>query len=109
MDTLDLNTILIPLLWVFATLTLFSGAFLVVRSFLNYRAQINRSMNMDLEVVRVTKIFKEKGERSENGEAWKEEIGAMEQLLTTLSNIKEKKSLWAHFLYSEPYMALEIA
>ncbi|MDD5464003.1 MAG: type IV secretion system DNA-binding domain-containing protein [Candidatus Moranbacteria bacterium] len=109
MDTFDLNTILIPLLWVFATLTLFSGAFLVVRSFLNYRAQINRSMNMDLEVVRVTKIFKEKGERSENGEAWKEEIGAMEQLLTTLSNIKEKKSLWAHFLYSEPYMALEIA
>ncbi|HBI34418.1 MAG TPA: hypothetical protein DEA43_01290 [Candidatus Moranbacteria bacterium] len=109
MNTLDLNTILIPLLWVFATLTLFSGAFLVVRSFLNYRAQINRSMNMDLEVVRVTKIFKEKGERSENGEAWKEEIGAMEQLLTTLSNIKEKKSLWAHFLYSEPYMALEIA
>ncbi|KKQ53622.1 MAG: hypothetical protein US70_C0001G0026 [Parcubacteria group bacterium GW2011_GWD2_38_11] len=109
MNTLDLNVILIPLLWVFGTLTLLSGAFLIVRSFLNYRAQINRSMNMDLEVVRVTKIFKERGERNENGEAWKEEIGAMEQLLTTLSNIKEKKSLWAHFLYSEPYMALEIA
>ena len=109
MDTLDLNAILITLVWIFSAITFLSGAFLVARSFLNYRAQINRSMNMDLEVVRVTKIFKEKGERVGDGEAWKEEIGAMEQLLTTLSNIKEKKSLLAHFLYSEPYIALEIA
>ncbi|KKQ13025.1 MAG: hypothetical protein US25_C0043G0001 [Candidatus Moranbacteria bacterium GW2011_GWE1_36_7] len=87
MNILDLNVILIPLLWVFATLTLLSGFFLVLRSFLNYRAQINRSMNMDLEVVRVTKIFKERNERAGEAEAWKEEIGAMEQLLTTLSNI----------------------
>ncbi|KKP97585.1 MAG: hypothetical protein UR99_C0009G0017 [Candidatus Moranbacteria bacterium GW2011_GWD2_36_12] len=109
MNILDLNVILIPLLWVFATLTLLSGFFLVLRSFLNYRAQINRSMNMDLEVVRVTKIFKERNERAGEAEAWKEEIGAMEQLLTTLSNIKEKKSIVGHFLYSEPYIALEIA
>ncbi|MDD5397140.1 MAG: type IV secretion system DNA-binding domain-containing protein [Candidatus Moranbacteria bacterium] len=109
MDTLDLNTFLIPLTWIFSAITLFSGIFLVLRSFLNYRAQINRSMNMDLEVVRVTKIFKEKGEQSRESDAWKDEIGAMEQLLTTLSNIKEKKSIIGHFLYSEPYIALEIA
>ncbi|NTW27072.1 MAG: type IV secretion system DNA-binding domain-containing protein [Candidatus Moranbacteria bacterium] len=109
MNEIDLNLFLLPLMWIFVTLTLLSGIFLVVRSFLNYRAQINRSMNMDLEIVRVTKILKEKGERTGEGEAWKEEIGAMEQLLTTLSNIKEKKSIIGHFLYSEPYIALEIA
>jgi hypothetical protein len=110
MDALDLNAIFFPLIWILSTVVLVSGIFWVLRSFLNYRAQINRSMNMDLEVVRVTKVFKEKGERgSDGGEAWKEEIGSMEQLLTTLSSIKEKKSIIGHFLYSEPYIALEIA
>lgn len=109
MDTIDLNIFLIPLAWSFSVIVFVSGAFLVIRSFLNYRAQINRSMNMDLEIVRVTKIFKEKSAQADNANAWKEEIGAMEQLLTTLSNIKEKKSIIGHLLYSEPYIALEIA
>ena len=109
MDTFDPNIILIPLAWSFSVIVFVSGAFLVLRSFLGYRGQINRSMNMDLEIVRVTKIFKEKNDRAENSESWKDEIGAMEQLLTTLANIKEKKSFIGHFLYSEPYIALEIA
>ncbi|EKE19365.1 MAG: hypothetical protein ACD_9C00038G0001, partial [uncultured bacterium] len=109
MDTIDLNIFLIPLAWSFSAIVFVTGAFLVLRSFLNYRAQINRSMNMDLEVVRVTKIFKEKNGQNDNADAWKEEIGSMEQLLTTLSNIKEKKSIIGHFLYSEPYIAMEIA
>lgn len=109
MDILDINTLLVSLVWLLSAIVLLSGLFLIMRSFLNYRAQINRSMNMDLEVVRVTKIFKEKSERTGEGEAWKEEIGAMEQLLGTLANIKEKKSILGHFLYSEPYIALEIA
>jgi hypothetical protein len=111
MDTLlDLNTILIPLTWLFSVAAVSSGAFLVLRSFLNFRAQINRSMNMDLEVVRVTKIFKDKSEtQPRDSAAWKDEIGSMEQLLGALANIKEKKSILGHFLYSEPYIALEIA
>ncbi len=110
MDTIDLNIFLLPLTWFFSLVTLFSGGFLVLRSFINYRAQINRSMNMDLEVVRVTKIFKEKGvQNAANADEWKAEIGAMEQLLTTLANIKEKQSIISHFLYSDPYIALEIA
>ena len=109
MDTIDLNSILIILTWIFATMALVSGGLMVLKSFFGYRSQINRSMNMDLEVVRVTKVFKEKGERDDSGEGWKGEIGAMEQLLTSLSSIKEKKSIIGHFLYSEPYIALEIA
>ena len=109
METLDLNVFLIPLAWTLSVITFVSGGFWVIRSFLNYRGQINRSMNMDLEIIRVTKIYKEKSDNQGNAEAWKEEIGAMEQLLTTLSNIREKKSFIGHFLYSEPYIALEIA
>ena len=110
METFDPNIILMPLAWALSAITFISGVFLILRGFLNYRAQINRSMNMDLEIVRVTKIFKEKKDTTAGeSEIWKEEIGAMEQLLTTLSNIREKKSLWEHFLYNEPYIALEIA
>ncbi|MEI7890730.1 MAG: TraM recognition domain-containing protein [bacterium] len=109
MDTLDLNVFLFPLIWIFSFITFVSGVFLVLRSFFGYRAQINRSMNMDLEVVRVTKIFKEKSQTDADGQVWKSEIGAMEQLLTTLATIKESKSFLGHFLYGEPYIALEIA
>lgn len=110
MDTIDPNIFLIPVAAVLSVVAFASGLFLVLRSFLNYRSQINRSMNMDLEIVKVTKIFKDKNEQRVGENApWKEEIGAMEQLLTTLANLKEKKSLWAHILYSEPYIALEIA
>ncbi len=109
MNTPDLNIILIPLTWFLSVIAFLSGVYLVVRSFFNYRGQINRSMNMDLEIVRVSKVFKEKSEATGGAEAWKEEIGAMEQLLTTLSGIREKTSILNHFLYSEPYIALEIA
>lgn len=109
MNSFDPNIFLVPLAYSLSVIVFLSGAFLVLKSFLNYRAQINRSMNMDLEVVRVTRIIKEKGSQADAANAWKEEIGAMEQLLTTLSNIKEKKSLLGHFLYSEPYLAMEIA
>lgn len=64
---------------------------------------------MDLEIVRVAKITKDRNAQNENPNIWKEEIGAMEQLLTTLANIKERKSFIGHLLYSEPYIALEIA
>lgn len=109
MDTFDPNVILIPLLWIFSVLVFLSGGFMVLRSFLNFRGQINRSMNMDLEVIRVSKVFKDRKETVGDTEQWKEEIGSMEQLLTTLANIKEGKSIIGHFLYSEPYIALEIA
>ncbi|MEI8344144.1 MAG: TraM recognition domain-containing protein [Candidatus Moraniibacteriota bacterium] len=109
MDTLDLNFIIVPFLWIFSIAFIGSGLFMILRSFLNFRAQVSRSMNMDLEVVRVTKIFKDRNEKAGDNQSWKEEIGAMEQLLVTLANIKEKKSLLGHLLYSEPYLALEIA
>ncbi len=96
---------------VFGTASLLSGVFLVAGSFFRFRAQINYSMNMDLEVIRVEKIKKDDGmaRSSEEGGGWKEEIGAMEQLLTTLAKIKREKSLLFRLFYDAPYVSLEIA
>jgi hypothetical protein len=106
---MDLNSLLIFLAGFFFVVTAASGALLVLKSFLTFRSQINRSLNMNLEVVRVTKIMKDKNDHGGDPQQWKEEIGSMEQLLTTLSNIRDKKPFWYRMLYSEPYIALEIA
>ncbi|HFC36102.1 MAG TPA: DUF87 domain-containing protein, partial [Candidatus Moranbacteria bacterium] len=108
---LDINSIIYFLMLVFGTASLLSGIFLVAGSFFRFRAQINYSMNMDLEVIRVEKIKKDDGmaRSSEEGGGWKEEIGAMEQLLTTLAKIKREKSLLFRLFYDAPYVSLEIA
>jgi len=109
MQQFDPNIFLMPLLAVFSSIAFISGVFLLIRSFLTFRAQINRSLNMNLEIVRVSKVVKDRNERTGDAQQWKEEIGAMEQLLTTLANIRDKKPFWHRIFYSEPYIALEIA
>lgn len=109
MNTIDLNLLLIPIAILLSLVALFSGIFLVIKSFVIYRAQISRSMNMDLEVVRVTKIFMEKKEEVSDTQQWKEEIGSMEQLLNSLSMIRDKQSFFSRIIYDEPYIALEMA
>ncbi|MCX6765581.1 MAG: type IV secretion system DNA-binding domain-containing protein [Candidatus Moranbacteria bacterium] len=103
----DLNAIFIPAVALLSLAVFTSGAYLMFRSFFLFRAQISRSINTDLEVVRVSRLMIKKEEQVKEG--WKEEIGAMEQLLTTLSNVKERKSFFFRFLYDEPSIVLEIA
>lgn len=105
---LDLNVILFFLAVVLGLLSAASGIWLVVRSFINFRAQLNRSLNMDLEIIRVSKVVKPRDE-NERQDAWKEEIGAMEQLLASIALMKDKRGLWHRFLYDSPYVSLEIA
>jgi hypothetical protein len=85
MSALDLLFLLSVIL--FGLTALLSGLLLVLRSFFNFRINIHRSMNMDLEIIRVSKIIHPK-EEQEKQEFWKEEIGAMEQLLTSLAGLK---------------------
>jgi hypothetical protein len=63
---------------------------------------------MDLDVIRVSKVFK-KQENSDKQETWKEEIGAMEQLLTSIAAVKENRGLLHKFLYDAPSISFEIA
>lgn len=89
--------------------TLVSGAWLVASSFFGFRAQINQSMNLDLDVIRVSKINKTEEEKTKEGEGWKNEIGAMEQMLTAFSSIRDTRGLFKKLLYGSPCISLEIA
>lgn len=97
-----------PLAALLSFVSLTSGSWLILRSFLGYRAHITRSMNMDLEVIRVSKVVKPKDENGRQ-EAWREEIGAMEQLLSSLTTLKERKSFWHRLVYDAPCLSFEIA
>lgn len=108
MEGLDLNIVLVPLAWIAASATLGSGAFLVARSFLRFRYQVNQSISMDLEMVRVTrKKAPEGGQQS--AEAWKEEILAMEQLLSSLSMLKPRGNFLKKLFFETPNIVFEIA
>lgn len=101
----DLNVILVPLAVIFSVLSLSSGILLVARSFFTFRGQVNQSMNMDIEIVRVAK--KEKKPEEKSGDSWKEEIRSMEQLFTSIASVKEA-SLLRRFFYGSPTVAFEI-
>ena len=108
MENLDLNIVLVPLTIVVATIFLASGFFLVIRSFFRFRFEINRSLTMDLEMIKISKIQKKKDDLTKPDE-WREEIGSMEQFLASLSNIKNDFSWWRRLLYHAPQIVFEIA
>ncbi|MBI2439136.1 MAG: DUF87 domain-containing protein [Candidatus Moranbacteria bacterium] len=110
MEGFDLNIFLVPLTSLLALIALISGAFLVARSFFRFRYQINQSMNMDLEVIRVThKEVPEGQSREQSAEAWKEEIFAMERLLSSLAVLKPKGGMWKSLFFDTPTIIFEIA
>lgn len=104
----DLNLLLLWLIGISATLSLFSGVWMVWRSFFLFRLHINRSMNMELDIIRVSRVIKAR-EEQEKQEMWKEEIGAMEQLLVSLTTIREKGGFIHRLLYDNPHVSFEIA
>lgn len=104
----DINSILYFLIFFLGFVSIFSGGWMAFRSFTGFRIQINRSMNLDLEIIRVTKIIKPR-EENEKQEMWKEEIGAMEQLLTSLTTLREKKGFFHKLIYDNPHISFEIA
>jgi len=110
MTSASFNTIFYWLIGISFIAALVSGALLILKSFFTFRAHVNRSLNMDLDIVRVIRISKpqDKEERKSN-EAWKEEIGPMEQLLVSLSNVREKAGIWHRFIYDKPSIVFEIA
>lgn len=91
------------------SVSLITGILLLIKSIFGYRILVNRSMNEDLEVIRVAQNRDRNEKNSQNPELWKEEIGVMEQLLTSLAQLKDKKLSWRAFLYGKPTITLEIA
>jgi hypothetical protein len=108
LDIIDFNIILIPLTLFFAAIFLLTGFFLIVRSFFRFRFELNRSLNMDLEMIKISKINKKKEDMTKLDE-WREEIGSMEQLLASLSNMKGHLSWLQSILYHAPQVVFELA
>jgi len=105
-----LNSILTVIIFLSGCAALLSGAWMVVLSFLGFRAEVNQSMNLDLEIIRVSRPEKREEEGGKKTqEMWKEEIGAMEQLLTALSSIKDIRGIKSRLLYGSPCVSFEIA
>lgn len=108
MLTFTVNDVLVPLAWILGFFCLASGGLLVIKSFYGFRRQINRSLELDLEVVKVARP-REGGDGSERGEAWKEELVSMEQLLVALTGLKHPGTFIEKYLYHTPTVILEIA
>ncbi len=110
MPIIDINSLLVYVIFVSAFASVISGFIMVAQSFFKFRAQINQSMNLDLEIVRVAKTEKTENEQGrETHEMWKEEIGAMEQLLTAFSSLKDRRGFFKKLIYGQPCISLEIA
>ena len=105
---MELSAIFYLLIILLSLLSAVSGLWMVVRSFLNFKTQLNRSLNMDLEVIRVSKVTRQ-GDDKERQDSWREEIGAMEQLLSSISTMRDGKGMFYHFLFGSPHIAFEIA
>jgi len=106
--TFDLNTLLEPLTALFGFVALMSGGYLVVRSFFRFRYQVTQSLNMDLEVIKVIRKKENEGQ-SQNAEGWKDEILAMEQLLSSLSTLKPSGNFMKKLFFEAPNIVFEIA
>ncbi len=110
MNFLNLDFILYVAFILSGVVAFFSGIYLVLRSFFSFRAHINRSLNMEVELIRVTKIFSNQDkEGRKSNESWKEEIGAMEQLLSSLTMVRRSNGILSGFLYGDPVISFEIA
>lgn len=107
-ESFDLNILLIPLTVIVGGLFMVSGIFLIVRNFFRFRFEINQSLNMDLEMIKVSKVNKKKDDMTKPDE-WRDEITSMEQFLGSLSNLKNGFSWMQRILYHAPQIVFEIA
>ena len=108
MEVFDFNILFIPLAWVSASIALVSGVFLVVRSIVSFRNQVNESIQMDLEVIKVVKKKLPEGQNP-GQDSWREEILAMEQLLVSLAGFKSKTKWFTRIFFNAPTVVFEIA
>ncbi|MFZ1627149.1 MAG: DUF87 domain-containing protein [Candidatus Moraniibacteriota bacterium] len=104
----DLNVVLVPLAYLSGVLAFLSGIFLAVKAFLLVRFEISQSLNLDLEVVQVSK--KKSADGGQRGpDEWREEIRGMEQLLTSLASLRRHFPWWKHIFFEPPHIVFEIA
>ncbi len=105
---LNPDVVFLPISLVSGLFALISGGLLVSRSFFRFRAQVNQSISMDVELVRVTKKSDRPGEQKQ-ADAWKEEVLVMEKLLEAMATFRRSVNPIRHFFYEAPTIVLEIS
>ena len=92
----------------FGIATLASGAYIMMSGLFGLKKKIEMSLQFSTELVKMVLNTKGKTEDRDFGpDKWREEIGAMEQLLSSLANMRSKRSLFGS---SIPFsISLEIA
>jgi uncharacterized membrane protein len=105
----DPNIIFVPLAMVTGGLALLAGCFLLLRSFFRFRAQVNQSIAMDIELIRVVKKPEPEGMSQKPADAWKEEVLEMEKLLEAMASFKRVISPVERLFYEVPTVVMEMA
>lgn len=105
---LDVSSILVTLAFFSGGLALLMGVILIIRSFLLIRFEVAQSLNTELEVVKVSRVKTDES-KPKTGDEWRDEIKGMEQLLTSLANLKRATPWWQKMFFSPPHLIFEIA
>jgi len=105
----DPNDLLVPISVIAGAGAVLSGGFLVVRGFFRFRAQVNQSIAMDTELIRVAKKAEPDGGLQKSADAWKEEVLAMEKLLEAMASFKRTASPLERLFYEAPTVVMEMA
>ena len=111
MDVYNLNLILYPLAFLLAVVSFGSAFLMIFKSFVSFRGQITRSLNMDIDVVKVAagESRQPAAQQQQPPKNDKELISVMEHLFASLGNIKEKAGICHRLIYGDAVVALEIA
>lgn len=105
------DVILLMLFIVSGLLMLFSGIWILIEILFLFRIQLTNSLNSSLDIIRVIKSNKTEGvqDKEQKSQIEKEEISIMEHLLTTLSDIHNRRNFIARFIYGPPQITFEMA
>ncbi|MEI6650317.1 MAG: DUF87 domain-containing protein [Candidatus Moraniibacteriota bacterium] len=106
---LNWNAIFMPIAELSGLLVVVSGGFLILRSFFRFRAQVNQSIAMDIELVRVAKKPEPENGVQRAADAWKEEVLVMEKLLEAMASFKRVISPVERIFYEIPTVVLEMS
>lgn len=112
MDIYNLNLILYPLAFLLAVISFGSAFLMIFKSFVSFRGEITRSLNMDIDIVKVSRPLKTQNQQTQQSQppkSDKELISVMEHLLASLVNIKEKTGIFHRLIYGDAIMSFEIA
>ncbi len=101
-----INLVFALIVGLLAFISVFSGGMFVARSFLKHRENIKSAVYENVDIVRV---LHKVSDEVKDADAWKQEVNAMEQLLTTFTRLQMDVGFIQGMFKTKPRITLEIA